>query len=431
MSETQVRDAEEIQVRESRTNIGVLAPQSKAHVSPVSFMLRMLRVFAGLSAVAAAGYFLWANLAQVHSRQAFINGMLIQVRSPIEGIVHLDRVTPGTEVEGAKPLGVIKNRNSRDLETSCDQYTSRIVEDKHELDNLTGAMQQCEGKLSKYKDLMVVQNKLDIQYAQNQYVRYQNEWRDATEASNFGKQESELERKLSNIGALPTRVACKAESDYLRSDQLRQAKWGELQAAEAQLQAAQAGLSVGTNRELSTPANRIEELERELIQLKLKEIDLHMQLSQDEFSLNKAKSMVHLDSSVPMKSPEKGVVWSVLARTGELVTPGATIANILTPDRRWVEAFVSEKDVHRLHIGGKAVVKLVGSNQKFKATIESIRAGVGRISAGQPVAVPPPERERKETELRLTVDWPNVVSSTDFGANQFYGVGRSVEVDFD
>ncbi|PWT99631.1 MAG: hypothetical protein C5B53_05125 [Candidatus Melainabacteria bacterium] len=432
MSEFTTIHEQGVAVAEPSNKVSMLHVASKpGELSLIGKVLRPMRIVLALTITTVAAVFLWENFSHIHSRQAFINGTLLEIRSPIEGIVHLENVSPGDEVSSGLLLGLIRNRKYYDLQSSCEQYSARIAEDERELDNILQATSQCESKLAKYRELSTVQNALDIEYAKNEVLRFEQEYKDSIEAARFLKEESALTKKLSATGLLPRRTACRDESECLRAEAITQAKLGQFQSAESRLKAAQAGLSVGSNRELSTPANRIEDLERELIQLKLKQIDLRMALNQDRFSFKRALSLRTLDSTVTMKAPDRGVVWSILAKSGELVTPGAAIANMLMPQKRWVEAFVQEKDLHRLHIGGKAKVKLAGTNKRFDATIESIRAGVGRVSAGQPVAVPPPDRARKEIELRLSVDWPHVCVANEFGANQFYGVGRSLEVEFD
>jgi len=81
----------------------------------------------------------------------------------------------------------------------------------------------------------------------------------------------------------------------------------------------------------------------------------------------------------------------------------------------------------KLRLGQPAEVRLLdGSNRIYRGWVRSIRGGVGRVTAGADVAVPPDELVRNELEVQVTLD----DRGEALAGGRFCSVGQSVEVIF-
>ena len=135
------------------------------------------------------------------------------------------------------------------------------------------------------------------------------------------------------------------------------------------------------------------------------------------------QSALQKESVVTM--PEDGLVWTIAGKPGEQVDADHLVMEIINPDHIWVDAFFSERRVNELHPGLPAVVSSLDSTAKWRGSLESVRAGVGRLAYDTSVAVPPPEMVKRQLAVRVDVAWKQ-----PFGPEAFYGVGRSVQVTF-
>ena len=136
-----------------------------------------------------------------------------------------------------------------------------------------------------------------------------------------------------------------------------------------------------------------------------------------------AQSALQKESVITM--PENGLVWSIAGKPGEQVDADHLVMEIINPAHIWVDAFFSERRVNELHPGLSAVVSSLDSSAKWSGSLESVRAGVGRLAYDTTVAVPPPEMVKRQLAVRVDVAWKQ-----PFGPEAFYGVGRSVQVTF-
>jgi multidrug resistance efflux pump len=135
------------------------------------------------------------------------------------------------------------------------------------------------------------------------------------------------------------------------------------------------------------------------------------------------QSALQKESVVTM--PANGLVWTISGKQGEQVDADHLVMEIINPDHIWVDAFFPERRVNELRPGLPATVSSLDSTAQWRGSLESVRAGVGRLAYDSTVAVPPPEMVRRELAVRVDVAWKQ-----PFGPEAFYGIGRSVQVTF-
>lgn len=394
---------------------------------------RALRLAFICLVVSASLFYGWDYLACLKTRQAYINGALIAIRAPIGGSLHLKMLRPGMLLSGQTLIGWLDNQRSPDLELSSQHLHSLVNQDNEDLHTVRAILAQREAQLAHFSRMSNLQHALDIQYAQSRLQHLSSERDNSLRWKDYITTEAQRWTKLAAEGAVTRSDAERRVSEAMQSLDGLHSREAELKQAEARLQASQSGLDLDGNRTISFPAIRQTELVNEISELKLRLVDLSAKTKQDTYELNKALSQLQLTKHADLKTAGSAVVWSINARDGELVTAGQPIVNLLNPAERWVETFLPESDLSRVHLGQKVKVQLNGSRHKsWVGTVESIRAGVGRILPGQFIAVPPPEKSRREAALHISIDWPQGSEASQYGMGQeeFFGVGRSVEVVF-
>ncbi|MEI6861014.1 MAG: efflux RND transporter periplasmic adaptor subunit [Verrucomicrobiota bacterium] len=121
------------------------------------------------------------------------------------------------------------------------------------------------------------------------------------------------------------------------------------------------------------PKADLEKLRRSAQQLEtalaLEKIDREAALADLESRL---KAQQQLIAKTRVTLPEDGQVVTVLARPGDLVAPGATLAMLLS-EARAVEGSISEESFASVTVGQRATVTFLGYGaEKFEATVAAV-----------------------------------------------------------
>lgn len=149
------------------------------------------------------------------------------------------------------------------------------------------------------------------------------------------------------------------------------------------------------------------------------------QVQRSEQRTAEMKRQMELQKDSVITAPLDGIVWSVAAKAGEQMDSNKVVMQVVNPSRIWVDAFFSERHVKSLHPGLPAVIRSLDGTSSWRGSLQTIRAGVGRLAFDTNVAVPPPEMVKRQIAVRVAPNWDKPFSPTEF-----YGVGRSVEVTF-
>lgn len=135
------------------------------------------------------------------------------------------------------------------------------------------------------------------------------------------------------------------------------------------------------------------------------------------------QSALQKESVVTM--PQDGLIWSVAGKPGEQVDANRLVMEVINPAHIWVDAFFVERHATDLKPGMSAIIRSLDGTGTWRGSLDSVRAGVGRMAFATSVAVPPPEMVKREIAVRVEPAWEQ-----PFGPEAFYGVGRSVQVTF-
>jgi multidrug resistance efflux pump len=121
--------------------------------------------------------------------------------------------------------------------------------------------------------------------------------------------------------------------------------------------------------------------------------------------------------------PFEGIAWSAPAKNGSQLALNETVVEVINPQHMWIDAYFNERHAGKLSIGAEVNIETPRGEKIGRGTVESVRAGVGRIPFDGVAAVSPSEYITKRIAVRVRLE-----ARTPFDASQFFGVGRSVVV---
>lgn len=400
------------------------ATKQETNLPRVRFF-RVLRLSLAMGVAGVAGTLAWKNYTKVHSRHAFVNAEIVDVRNPISGKLLLKDIQPGQWLTAGTALGRVENLlQASALEVKQQELKSKIQLNQQQLVGIQQQMAERRQLLSKFTTEDQEQKKLGVLLAQQQVEEAQSQ----LEQTKFEAQTAQVDanRTVSLVreGAVTKEATEKAVSESNQALAAVKSAQTRVTQADQRLEAAKAGLQLEGSRTLSYSEIRLRELQTEIPDLQRQAGGLLVQGQTMKTELLKMIQQLKLNNLVVVTAPTTGAVWSVDAKAGEYITATTPILKVLNCQNRWVDAFFSEESTKDLSPGMPAQVRLLGSDrQVLEGKIEAVRGGSGRVTTGQDVAVPPPESVRRQVAVRVKVEWPESPSSV-----QFCDVGRSAEV---
>ena len=389
------------------------------------------------NSVGAIGVGLRRNLSPIRSVQAFINGEITFVRSPIPGELQLqnEKMVLGSKLKRGTRIGTIESTvenprvsvltvEKQQLETSLHNVRRQLSGVKRQIQNRT--------KLSNlFKQQTGIQKTLQSDYARQEIEQYQSEIAHARAEEKVALADAQRFASLAEQGAV---TISEADNEIARAQQAsamaKQAQ-AKIDRAKLKLEATEAGLQLEGTRTLSYPETRVFELNVELTDLRQQKRNLEEQIQSIQSELLVTSEELQVQQNVSITAPTTGVIWSIDSQPQEMVEANQPIIQLLNCQNLWIDAFIQETDANKLVIGQKAEINLDGSTDiGWKGQVETIRAGVGRVEVGQYVVQPPPEIARRQlptrvAAVRIKVDWQKT-----FKPGDFCFAGRNVDVRF-
>lgn len=381
--------------------------------------------------VVVLGAWLW--LKRPTSKQAFVNASVIVLRAPIAGTLSFaSGVNVGDAVKNGQVLGQVSGDLSNPRVSEL-----RILEQQLKVQSA---------------DLAQRGQSLDLRIAdrERQQALYRGESRDqqSLQSRYAGAQIQQAHAEQARLDAL----SALAESDMRRASTLfekgylsragyeRSLATARANLAQADAQralvdqtkvsyaAARAGLQLDGPRALSEPEQRNRQLELELVDLKQQRAETTTLGAATQQELARVEAELEHQRLASVAADRQSVVWSLDAQSGEALTAGSPIMQLIDCNDVWVDAFFDESDVRDLKVGAHAQVRLSQDSRRWTGVIETIRSGTGRVTVGQYVAAPPPEIARRQlpvkvVTVRVRVDWKGALQP-----GQYCFAGRSVEV---
>jgi multidrug resistance efflux pump len=370
---------------------------------PRSLISNLLVATASLGIIAWSVNLVQTRISSVISRDAVINGVLIDIKTPSEGTVAQLSTNTGDIVSEGQVITVLKNERVSQLQIQ--EITSKL---KHEAANFDSAKARLAGLLSlmeTVKQDKLNQTRLENQEAQQFIVKQESELKAAQTRYRLATLNYQRTKLLATQGALPIATLDTVTLEMQERDAEVKSLQASLAASRTNQNAAQLSLSLNKTRSNYDPSIRQQELALQIAEQKNRIQILAENINSAQAELVQAQTDVQRQKIVTIKSPTPGVIWKMNAQIGKYVERGESIGQILDCRRRWVDVFVDEQSLRSIQPGSLATVELYGlTSQTLQGKVSLVRSGVGRLAAGEEIAIPISPNLARNTQVRVELD---------------------------
>lgn len=382
----------------------------------------------------ALGPLYWLFLAPPSSVQAFVNTDIIMIRAPMPGKLTLrPDLQVGRMVAAAQELGQIasdvENPQVVSLKLQHEQKRSRIAVLEEQITGIERRLAHRAHLIEQFGRENREERRLRQVFLAAQLKGAREELRRVLARAAVVDASERRIRSLSARGV----VSQANLDDIVGSGEAAEAEVDAHKARviqlEAALEASALGLDLDGTRSLGQTATRLRELRSEVVDLEQRQHELRRTLEAERAEFAVVETELYSQRNAELLAPQAAVVWSIDARPGETVASNTPLLQLADCGRIWVEAFFDEADAAALAVGQPVKVRLIHGKKVWDGTVETIRAGTGRVTVGDNVALPPPEIARRQLPVRvitvrIKVDW----AKGDLQPGQFCLAGRSAEV---
>ncbi len=351
-----------------------------------------------------AWQFLRTRSMSVVSVDAVVNGTLVDLKAPEEGtLIRVSRRT-GESVTAGMPIFAVHNDRLNAL--PMQEVKSRLHQTRVDLVRA----QERVDRLVALAETAVVDDVAQVQLVSSDAsVRVQQleaEMGAVRARMNLAQVQIDRMSGLVNEGAMPKAALDVPQAEIAqRTEELKsfEAQIAALRVSEA---AAQQGLSISKTRSNYDPKIRVQELQIQIADGQAEVASLKQRLQDGETELTQSKADYQQRQQVVVNAPLSGVLWKMRAQTGKFVQRGEVLAQVADCTMRWVDALVDEGAVKALQVGMPAEIRLTGTSDgtTLKGTVQTIRSGVGRLTAGEDVVTPIAPNLPRYSQVRVELE---------------------------
>lgn len=413
----------------------MVSTPSQDNRQPSKFPLSRQTIFKSLRlglltmVLAFVSWLLWQRSQSFTSRQGVVNAAVVAVRSPLEGKLTLNPLELGAVLTAGTTVGNVENPLHPQIVTNQQMIISQLKTLQSQLKSIDSRIQSRQVLLAQFQLEQGQQDNLQQDFQAEKVTQREKELQASQSAARAANLEAERYRFLSENGAISQSLATQAQAAAEQADALVERQAAALKQMRTEQRAITKGLQLEGSRVLSYPDIRVRELEQEIRDLQQQKDELVVALKAKQTELNKINEQLNLAQSTPIKIPITGVLWSLERKNTEVpeyINLGDLVLEMLDCDNVWVDAFVTEQRLDDLRMGAEVEVRFLSDpdNKQYTGEIISIRSGIGRITPGDDVALPPEDVVRRELAVKIRV------KDVQLPDSEFCGVGRSVEVRF-
>lgn len=400
-------------------------PEKSQIISSRSIVSNILLVVASAGLVVWSGKLIKTRTTSIISRDAVVNGVLIDVKTPAPGIVAQLTTKTGDSVKSSQTIATLKNDRVSKLDNQ--EIISKINEQQAELDAATARLNGLLKLLQTVKVEHHNQVQLATKNAQESVNQVASDLKAVQAKHRLAKLDYKRTEFLVSEGALSKAVLDKATLDMQEQAALVDSLKAKLAASKTNQSATQLNLSLGQSRSGYDPNVRKQELQIEIDEQTHKIKTLKQTVKNAQAELEQAQADFKRQLQVTVKAPSSGVVWRLVTQQGKYMESGETLGQVLDCQRRWVDVYVDEQAVRSLQPGTLANIELYGSgSQVLQGKVSLVRSGVGRLAAGEDVAIPISPNLPRNTQVRVELD----ADANKGEANLFCYVGYTGRVTF-
>ncbi len=372
-------------------------------VAPRSLLSNLLILSVSVGLVTVSVHLLHTKFTSVISRDAVINGTLININAPEDGTVFELPVKTGESVRLDQTILTIKNERVSKLPTQA--IITRINDQQAQLDRAQAQLDRQIILLQTFSQEQQNQANLESLEAQNSVAEVESELQGAKARYQIAQKSYDRSKFLTIEGALAQTQLDAVAKELSESKNLVGSLEARLEGIRANQKASGLGLTLSRSRSSYDPRIRLQEMQLQIADGRKAIATLQQGIKDAKSELVQAQTDASRKEKVVVKVPTPGVIWHMPVQSGQFVQQGASLGQILDCKRRWVDVFVDEKAVRSIQPGTLATIELYGSNsQVLQGHVSIIRSGLGRLAAGEDVAVPITPNMPRNSQVRVDLE---------------------------
>ena len=401
----------------------MLKEEPKKQIANRSLIANILIVIFSIGLITWAIRLVQSKYTSVASLDAVVNGVVIDIKTPQEGIIKSLKADTGSIIKKDVILLSVENDQVSNLQAK--QISSRLSSQQSQLVSAEGQLDQLLSLTDLLQSDNQNQKRLEVSDYSDRNEQFESDLRGAIARAKLAELNYDRAIFLQKEGAYSQSVLDLAKVEF-------QARQSEVESLEARRQsiltnreAASIGLTLERTRSNSDPRIRLEEVQLQISNQQRTIMALRQSIDDAKSELIEANADVNRRRNAIVKSPVSGVIWKLGALEGQLVRQEQSIGQMIDCSKRWVDVYVEEQSVEAIQIGMPAKIELyAASTLVLNGKVSLIRSGLGRFNAGEDVAITIPQNLPRTAQVRVDLD-----KNSDLGApNVFCYIGYTGKV---
>jgi multidrug resistance efflux pump len=384
---------------------------------------RLVRTAIGVAFLTGTVLLVNRYLIRTISSEASVSPTFVSVAAPIDGYVDHGVESVGTVVPAGATVAVIKNPLvNRGPAAALAARVQSLRGDIEALGSVIASLESLRDGFATRGGVYQRQrlHQLEIMIAEAQT-------RIEADQAREGASGSHLERvqALRRAGLAPLQAEEDAKRDLTVAEQTLVASHRQLDNLRATMDSLKQGVTIGefSTSDRSYSSQRVDEVKLRLTQLKGDLAVKKAELAAANEQLAAEEKNLALVSENQVKVAQRSRVWKIQAATGEYVSRGQALFQLIDCTRPHLVAYLNERNYNRVRVGDAVVIRLAGVPTSFAGKVELLLGGPENLLGPEKaISLSPDLRER----FGVAISSPELSAA----AGPACEAGQNAEVEF-
>ena len=389
---------------------------------------RILRLIIGLGLIALPSWFLMPSHWSVTSSQGVVNGHVIIMTSPFDGIVSLapppvmQPVTAGATLARVE-AAVVDRRRLEELEADAATLTERVAALKDRIRAAESLKGELQASYQGYQDSMVRRVSHELQEARTAATA-------AAAAADQRASEERQERALLGRGFGSRREFGQARSAAAVAGAEAAGANATVARLAGQVESIKGGIFTGpgdSRNDVPYSRQRIHEIAMQQLHDESEIREQTVRIAQLNRQIHDEGERLLRRSSYRLDAPFGGIIWHRSVAAGSPVGPQAELLRLVDRSTLFVDATLRAKYGDDIRPGDRVVIRAVGSSVETAGRIRHI---LGESALDHSAAVDVPRSDPHELHVIVDFCRDSAREGMGAGAPDAFPVGQRVDVEF-
>ena len=356
---------------------------------------RLVRTAIGVAFLMAAAVLVNRYLIRTMSSEASVSPTFISVAAPIDGYVEHGVESVGTVVEAGATIAVIKNPLvNRGPAAALAARVRSLAGDIEALGSVIEALDSLREGFANRGGAYQRQrlHQLDIMIAEAETRIEADQARERASASRLDRVQA-----LRKAGLAPLQTEEEAKRDVTVAEQTLVASHRQLDNLKATSDSLKQGVMIGefSTSDRSYSSQRVDEVKLRLSQIKGDVAVKKAELAAANEQLAVEEKTLALVSENQVKVAQRSRVWKIQAASGEYVSRGQALFQLIDCTRPHLIAYLNERNYNRVRVGDTVTIRLAGRSNRFAGKVELLLGGPENLLGPErAISLSPDLRER-------------------------------------